>query len=62
MLTCLRVYVEWLETNTCWNQKNCGYSICIGSTSSWIGWNDYVVTTIGFVMETIGSTNIASFN
>jgi hypothetical protein len=29
-----------------------GFLICTSSTSSWIGWNDYVAIVIGSVMET----------
>jgi hypothetical protein len=52
MLICLRVYVEWPKTRISWNQKNSGFSIYIGSTSSWTHWNDFVARTTSFVMET----------
>jgi hypothetical protein len=58
MLIYFRVFVEWLETGTCWNLENYGFSICIGSTTYWIGWNDYVVTIIGYIMETTSSIDI----
>jgi len=58
MLICLRVFVEWLEIRIGWNSQNCGFSICTGSITSWIGWDDYVVTTVGSIMETTCLANI----
>jgi hypothetical protein len=57
MLSCLKVFVEWLETGTSWNFKICGFSICTGSTIGWTNWNDYVVIVTSFVMEISGSTD-----
>jgi hypothetical protein len=58
MLICLKVSVEWLETGTGWNPKNCGFSIYIGSIIGWTCWNNNVTTGAGSVMEIINSANI----
>ncbi len=58
MLICFKVFVEWPEIGTCWNLKNYGFSICTGSTIGWTGWNDFIATTIGSIMETIGLADI----
>jgi hypothetical protein len=50
MLICLKVFVEWQKIGTSWNLKNCGFSICRGSTA---GWNDYVATIASYIMKTI---------
>jgi hypothetical protein len=60
MLIYLKVYMERLKFGTFWNPKNCGFSICTRSTTGWIGWNNYVVTIVGSIMETIGSVDITS--
>ncbi len=60
MLVCLKVYMEWPKTRTSWNLKNYGFSICTCSTSSWTCWNDFIATSTGSIMETIGSIDITT--
>jgi hypothetical protein len=57
MLIYFKVFMEWIEIGTCWNLKNCGFSICIGSTTSWTDSNDFTITTVGSVMEITGLVN-----
>jgi hypothetical protein len=52
MLICFKVFVEWPKIGTSWNPKNCGFSICVGSTT---GWDYFVATIVGYGMKTIGS-------
>ncbi len=54
MLIHLKIFVEWPKTGTGWNFKNCGFSICTGSTIDWIGWDDSIVIVAGYVMKIIG--------
>lgn len=56
MIICFRVSMEWLETETCWNLKKCGFSIW----TSWTSWNDYVVATATSLIETTCSTDTSS--
>jgi hypothetical protein len=49
VLICLKISMEWLQTRTSWNPKNCGFSNCTGSITSWTSYNDYVITTIGSI-------------
>jgi hypothetical protein len=60
MLICLKVSIEWPRTSTCWNFKNCGFSICIGSTTSWTSWEDSLTTIVGFGMRIISSVDVIS--
>jgi hypothetical protein len=60
VLICFKVYVEWQKIRTFCNLKNYGFSICIGSTIGWIGWNDFIVAVASFVIEIIGLANITS--
>jgi len=58
MLIYLKVYVEWLEIGIGWNPKNYGFSTCRGSTTCWIGWNNFVTTIAGSIMETTSLVDI----
>jgi hypothetical protein len=60
MLICFKISMEWLETGIGLNLENYGFSICIGPTTGWTSWNDYVVANVGSIMETTCSTNITS--
>jgi hypothetical protein len=48
--------MEWPETKTCWVIENYGFSIWIGSTTSWTSCDVYVATTIGCLNFIIGTT------
>ncbi len=52
MLICLKIYVEWSKTKIGWNLENNGFFICISSTIGWTCWNDFVVATTSFIIET----------
>jgi undecaprenyl pyrophosphate phosphatase UppP len=60
MLICLKVFVEWLETGTCWNFKNYRFSICTSSTTGWTYSIDFVAAFIGSVMEITSSIDTTS--
>jgi hypothetical protein len=58
MLICLKVFVKWQVTRTCWNLKIVDFPFVLGSTTSWTSWNDFVVTVVGSVMRTTSLVNV----